>query len=372
MTSKIVVIGQFPPVITGQSLITQYIFEKLIVWGAKPLKIAFNQIEESKWVNYIFFYYNFFKKCSSKNLIIYLSPARSNLGYLRNFIIIHYANFLNNKIVLHYHCGDYDDFLSTANFFVKSTYKQTFSKVHFHIFLSSRLLTNFKKLLIPEDKIVIIPNSITNSMEGSEGGFIKKSQLIKLVFLSNMIPSKGYLILLQAVEILISTYRATDFECHFFGKFISEDSKNESELENEFRALIEKKKLSQYVKYGGVVFGEEKQKILKDSHVFILPTKYPVEAQPLSILEALSNNMLVIASDYRAIPDMIIDNETGILLNEITPVNLAYRINLVFENIGLYTQVANNGKVFFEQNFSSFIFDKKLKSFFNNFDLFPK
>jgi glycosyltransferase involved in cell wall biosynthesis len=370
MICRIVIIGQFPPIITGQSLITQYIFEKLVLWGVRPKKIAFNQIEKNKWLNYLAFYLHFIATCSSKNLVIYLSSARSNLGYLRNFVIINYAFLWGNKIVLHYHCGEYDDFLSESNFFVKWTYKKTFDKVNFHIFLSSRLLPNFNKLRISKNKIIIIPNSITKDNFAESIGFKADIETLNIIYLSNMIPSKGYMILLEAIEILVSKYKKLNFKCEFYGEFISEDLRSREELHGDFFRFINDRNLSNYVKYGGLISGIQKENVLKKANIFILPTMYPVEAQPLSILEALSCKILVVASNYRSIPDMIIDNKTGVLLLENNSSYLASKLNQVFNNSKFYEDIAIEGRNHFEQNFSNFSFDENLKSFFNKFPIF--
>lgn len=46
---------------------------------------------------------------------------------------------------------------------------------------------------------------------------------------------------------------------------------------------------------------------------FALPTRYPNEGQPISILEAMGNGMFIITTDHAGIPD-IVDTENGIVL----------------------------------------------------------
>ena len=370
MKNKIVLIGQFPPVITGQSLITQYIYEKLLCWGCSIIKISFNQIVGNKVLNYFIFYYLFIIDCSKNNLIIYLSPARSNLGYLRNFIIILYSSFFNNKIVMHYHCGEYDKFLSNSNLFVKKTSVYIFKKVTCHIFLSKRLLVNFSKLQLEESKIIIIPNSITSLQPKSHSGFTAKWSVCKIVFMSNLLPSKGYMILLEAMSLLVNKYNIQNVRCDFYGEFISEDMRSVKDLKRGFEEYIRQNKLSDFVKYNGTVNGEIKQNVLSNSQIFVLPTHYQVEAQPLSVLEALSNNLLVIASEFRAIPDMISDGVTGVLLKSNSADYLAVKIMAALRNPVEYARIAKAGRKHFNDNFSNTIFDKNLKMFFEKYNVF--
>lgn len=41
------------------------------------------------------------------------------------------------------------------------------------------------------------------------------------------------------------------------------------------------------VTYHGIVGGEAKRRLLKECYIFALPTRYPNEGQPISILEAI-------------------------------------------------------------------------------------
>ena len=59
--------------------------------------------------------------------------------------------------------------------------------------------------------------------------------------------------------------------------------------------------------------GEEKRKLLKECYIFALPTRYPNEGQPISILEAMGNGMFIITTDHAGIPD-IVGTENGIIL----------------------------------------------------------
>ncbi len=47
---------------------------------------------------------------------------------------------------------------------------------------------------------------------------------------------------------------------------------------------------------------------------FALPTRYPNEGQPISILEAMGNGMFIITTDHAGIPDITVGTENGIVL----------------------------------------------------------
>ena len=87
------------------------------------------------------------------------------------------------------------------------------------------------------------------------------------------------------------------FHFDFAGKFF-EDSEKEY-----FESYVKKNKLEDYVTYHGIVGGEKKKNLLKECYIFALPTRYPNEGQPISILEAmvmecLSLPQIMLASGY--------------------------------------------------------------------------
>ena len=59
------------------------------------------------------------------------------------------------------------------------------------------------------------------------------------------------------------------------------------------------------IHYHGTVRGEEKRRLLRDAHVLCLPTYYPYEGQPISILEGYASGCAVITTDHSGIFDVV-------------------------------------------------------------------
>ena len=70
------------------------------------------------------------------------------------------------------------------------------------------------------------------------------------------------------------------------------------------------------VGFPGVVQGALKAELLAEADIFAFPTYYPLEGQPLAILEAMAAGLPVVSTPRAAIPDCVVHGETGILVEE--------------------------------------------------------
>ena len=117
---------------------------------------------------------------------------------------------------------------------------------------------------------------------------------MRILYLSNMIPEKGYIYLKDAVQNLNSILDKKLY-LDFAGNFITEEDKIK------FLASISD---DPYINYHGVVHGENKRQLLIRSHIFALPTFYPYEGQPISIIEAYAAGCAVLTTDHSGIFDI--------------------------------------------------------------------
>jgi glycosyltransferase involved in cell wall biosynthesis len=70
------------------------------------------------------------------------------------------------------------------------------------------------------------------------------------------------------------------------------------------------------LRHVGIVTGAEKHALFTRSHVFCLPTRYPHEGQPLVLLEAMAYDLPVVATRWRAIPEMLPSGNPLVTLGE--------------------------------------------------------
>lgn len=93
---------------------------------------------------------------------------------------------------------------------------------------------------------------------------------------------------------------------------------------------INDRKLCSKVKLLGFVEDNDLLKLYCAADIFIQPSTY--EGMPLAMLEAQACSVPVISTNFKGVNNMLIDNETGFILDESSAEDLAEKIDFLFNN----------------------------------------
>ncbi len=126
--------------------------------------------------------------------------------------------------------------------------------------------------------------------------------MFEFLYLGNLIPSKGIPDLLEACHLLSEC--SPDFICHIAGADTKEMSAE---------SIRTQYKLPQIIIHGAVC-GQKKMGLWQRAQALVFPTHYHNECFPLVILEAMQQGLPVISTPMGAIPDMVIHEQTGLLI----------------------------------------------------------
>ncbi len=346
-----ILIGALPPPAVGQSLAFQMLcmgyqerglpFKVIDIGGHDPDRRdgSFSFLRLAKLLK------SFFQAATllvKKKRNLYLTIAQSWNGFMRDLIFILLGWMGGHRLVLHLHGGNYKIFYTHQSSFRKCLIRWTLSKSDRILILGESLRSLFDFLPSYENKVSVVFNGIPMDEKNipksakqlpQASSLLQASQdcsaPIRILYLSNLIESKGYLYLLEAVRILVKEYRIS-LECHFCGRFlIASDSvlfHSPIKAEEDFLRRIREYGLEKEVLWKKTVLGEEKEKELQDAHFFVLPTHYNNEGQPLSIIEALAYGCVVISTEYRTIPEMLDYGKAGVLVPDANPEAIAQNV----------------------------------------------
>lgn len=287
---------------------------------------------------------------------VYLTIGTSRAGFLRDMLMIWPAWLFRKRIILHLKGGGYLSFYEASPGWLKYLLRHTINRATTIIVLGNLLRDQFQFIPDISKRLVVVPNGLPRELENnSSARTIGNQQEIRLLYLSNMIPSKGYLDVLEACRIL-HRERQISIRGDFCGAFVEtvndSGSVSAAEAESNFRRLVEEMGLEQVVHYHGTVRDERKRKMLEQAHLLILPTSYPWEGQPISIIEAMAYALPVLATHYRGIPEQVIHGYNGFLLDKGSPEEIADRVEELWCNQSLYEEFSRHALRHFEEHFT--------------------
>jgi glycosyltransferase involved in cell wall biosynthesis len=279
----------------------------------------------------------------------YLTIAQSWNGFLRDLWFIALAKIGRHRIVLHLKGGSYDNFYESLGSFRQWIVRKTLSGADCIIVLGDRLAPMFDFVPNSADKIIVVSNGCPLPKEALPTTAKSLPQAdndepINILYLSNLIDSKGYRDLLQAIAIL-KHVKKLNILCRFCGQFlIASDTKlfhNSDEAEADFKTQLKALDIEDVVTWDGVVVGAAKIKALKEAHFMALPTQYNNEGQPVAIIEAMAMGAVVVGSRWRTIPDMLDDGRAGILVDSSSPLQIVDAISEATSDPETYNRISN-------------------------------
>jgi len=309
-------VGALPPPQTGQAIsferllnqfvseenVNVYPFDTCSSSKDKHITGALRFVRIFETLTLIFkFSWLFYKK---KPNIVYMTKGSTTLGFCRDLCLQLVSRAFNSEIrfVVHLKGGNYDVFYSSSPKYIKYLIRFFLKKCNAIIVLGNSLIPMYHFLPEINNKIFVVNNALTTSYQLERSEFCK-SGVVNFLYLSNLIYTKGYIHILEAAEILLRD-NIKQFNLTFAGHFMKspDDPEDIDGIQEIFQEGI---KLYKNIKYIGPVGGIDKHNLLKYSDVFILPTNYYVEGQPVSIIEAMAYSMPVITTNYRSIPDIV-------------------------------------------------------------------
>lgn len=220
----------------------------------------------------------------------------SGKSWRRKSIIARLGKLLGFKVVIHIHSGQFKEFAEKRG--VKSVVS-VLKKCDRTVFLSEEWnryavgtlgLTNSRVLNNPIDIPVTIPERQFNTRLP-----------IRFLYLGAFLPIKGIFDLLETVA---------EHREELRGKMILTLCGNYNE--DKVKDFIKTKGIGDLADFRGWISGEEKLSVMASNDIHVQPSHF--EGMPLSVLEAMSYSMPVIAGRVGAVPEITEEGGNAILI----------------------------------------------------------
>ncbi len=224
--------------------------------------------------------------------IVHIHSASYN-SFIRSSFYAFIGKLFGKKIVFHMHGGAFMDYYKRKTNYVKRKFKWVDA-----VIALSDSWQKFYEKEVGVTNVYVVQNVISPPLVVKESR--KNDGLIHLLFLGLITEQKGIFDLLD----LLKSHRK-EFEgkiiLHIGGKGDVKRLKN----------IIEDDNMQDIVSFEGWVQGEKKNMLYSSSDIFVLPSY--VEGVPITILEAMSYQLPIIATNIGGIPSVVEHNHNGYL-----------------------------------------------------------
>ena len=271
----------------------------------------------------------------------YITTSQSKNGFFRDYAMISLLLLFKVKVVAHQYGANYQQLTDALGEKGLIRLKKMLNYISFIIVEGQHMKNQYSFLDGYEDKVKVIPNGLpTIGKSAMQPKSYSQEQPFKMYYLSNLIWSKGYFDVLRAVDLLVNTY-GKKVECVFAGKFMASADDERLGISNkeDFDNYVQAHGLEDVVSYYPGMYGEEKDDMFAKSNVFILPTYYINEGQPVSIIEAMAYGCVPIVTEYRHIP-MMVTKENGCFVEPKNPEQIAETIVWLMEHPDEYAALS--------------------------------
>lgn len=359
MKSKILFILHLPPPVHGSSTVGQYIYESKIINNA--FECRFINLSTSRLINeigkkpiqkigrYFSILYQVFKQLICfKPQLCYLAITAKGYAFYKDALIALMAKTFKVPLVYHFH-----------NKGVSSWQKKRLNNILYHIVFKNSYAILLSKYLypdvqkyFPEQKVFYCPNGIPDTTVKRTKDLDSIDKGVRILFLSNLIESKGVFILLEACKILKN--KKIQFYCTFAG--------DEGDITSRiFNKVMEDLDLTDVVFYVGRKYGKEKEEAFAKADIFAFPTYYNNECFPLVLLEAMQHSLPVVSTFEGGIPDIVDEGEIGFLVAQKNAEKLAEKLEILIKDPDLRHRMGIAGRTKYENQFTLSVFENRLK-----------
>lgn len=307
---SVLFLGPLPEPVTGQSLACQVFHDELV----KSRRVEVVNLSKSEFKQGISSFRRILEVLGMiiriwrrRNAcdVIYLTISESVAGNVKDLLIYLVCFRRLSRMAIHLHggAGMREIMLGRRGRVLRNLNRFFLRRLGAVIVLGQRHVGIFADT-VSRERIHIVPNFAQDHLFADMALIDRKFARVpplRILFLSNLLPGKGHEELVDGFLALDDSGRAA-VQIDFAGGFEAEDQK---------AAFLGRIRGHAQLRYHGTVHGATKQRLFSEAHVFCLPTYYPYEGQPISILEAYASGCAVITTDHSGIFDIFEPNVNG-------------------------------------------------------------
>jgi glycosyltransferase involved in cell wall biosynthesis len=359
----LVVIGPEPPPFTGMEVATQALLAELERASIPVVRVDTADAQDVLGNRGQWTFHNV--RIATKHLgealrtirrddvgAVYLPIAQEFPALYRDLAFLVIAHSSRKPTVIHLHGGSFNDFFQSRSRVARAVIRRVVGGAALGIVLTDRLRSALE-CVIPANSIVAVPNGLDLPIPAARAHRRRQHRgPTNVLFFSSLFPSKGLFVFLEA----LSTARAegVDLRGTVAGTWPS------PAIRDEAQSKLLDLALTGSVEFIGPVYGKEKVALFEDADIFCFPSFYPLEGQPLVVIEAMASGLPVVATAWRGIADTVVDGETGFLVETPSPALIAERLAYLVQNAEARDRFGAAGRSRYEELYTQKAFGDRI------------
>ena len=234
------------------------------------------------------------RKLRGGKAVLYFTPSQDGPAVFRDAIVATIGRVCFDRVIGHVHGCSWLGRYRKGGLAARAM-KQALASCDQVICLGSR----FTRAMRDATGIdcVSVDNGAPATMEGKVRAWPSDGAQLTLLYLGSFILSKGLWAAAEAALLLLSRGRNVRLVCAGSWRVEAERVGFQRHFEEAITCGI--------IQFLGPVDEPRRTRILLDTHILVLPTRYPHEGQPLVLIEAMSAGVVPITTDQGGIPDLV-------------------------------------------------------------------
>ena len=277
-------------------------------------------------VKRVFKYIYFLIKYKPQIAILMTSAGAS---FLEKGLMVKITTLFPTKSILSPRSGNIPEQIEKSSLF-KSLVKSFLRSVDI-VWCQSKTWKNYYEQLVygqANDKMIVQENWIDINLQVNTN---KDGNFTHIIYIARVEKEKGVLDFINALSLVKEQLDKTVVHLCGDGSILSD-----------VKELVDQLGLSETVIFYGNVYGDKKIALLEKSHILIFPSYF--EGFPNTVLEGMLYSLAIVATNVGAIPDMLKNRQTGILINPGDIDALSKNILLLIKDKNLRKKLGENAR----------------------------
>jgi glycosyltransferase involved in cell wall biosynthesis len=271
----------------------------------------------------------------------------ANGSTYRKCVLLAVCRLFSIPAIIHIHGGDLDKFCARSALgrrLLRAAFRQVSEVVVLGDFWRSFVV---RELGVDTARVNVLPNAIpAPPAPALRGG----PDECRLAFLGYVTPEKG-------VDDLLTSLSCTALKRRPWRLTIA----GAGEIAR-YRNRAAELGIAERIAFTGWIDEAAVSRLLQQSDVLVLPSHF--ECLPMSIIEAMAHGLPVIATRVGAVPDAVIDGETGLLVPVASPDDLALALQRLVDSPDERRRLGSRARQRFEAKFDLETFHARIRAIY--------